>query len=564
MTQLDEQKLRDLLVTPGYIAEKEFNASVTEASSSQKELIDVLVDSNLIKDEEFGKLVADDLNLNFVDLRKEKTDAKTLHIIPETVAKSRKAIAFKQNDQGLHLAMSNPDDWELKNLIEKKTGQTVLTYYATDRDIHLALGQYRESLSEVFESILTQMNQAGTSREQQDELTIKMVNSIIEYGYYNQASDIHIEPYEEEAVVRFRIDGLMHKVVEMPKKLHDSILQRIKVLAKMRIDEHYRAQDGKLRYKVEGETLDIRVSVLPIVEGENVVMRLLSSATRQYSLQELGLDDKNLKIVDEQIKHPHGMILTTGPSGSGKTTTLYAILKILNQPEVHIATIEDPVEYDIEGISQTQVNTKTNLTFAEGLRSLVRQDPDIIMVGEIRDEETADIAVNSALTGHLVLSTLHTNDAPTTLPRFIEMQVEPFLVASTINVIIAQRLVRKICEKCRVSSELEAKDKTIIKNDHHIKELFEDRGYKDLKKVRVYKGMGCQVCANTGYSGRIGIFEVLEMQENIKELVLQHASSDKIMKQAQNNGMTKMLEDGINKVLNGITTLEEVLRVTRE
>ena len=387
---------------------------------------------------------------------------------------------------------------------------------------------------------------------------------MLDYGQENKSSDIHLEPHSKNIVVRFRIDGIMHDVLEIPKQLSDLMLSRIKILAKMRTDVHRAAMDGKLRHKTDEETIDVRVSIVPVTQGENVVMRLLSVKSRKFNLSDLGFSGNDLKKVKRTIKNPHGMILVTGPTGSGKTTTLYAVLKLLNQREVHISTIEDPVEYDIEGVSQIQVNPKTNLTFSKGLRAIVRQDPDIIMVGEIRDEETAGIAVNAALTGHLVLSTLHTNDSATALPRLLDMGVEPFLVGSTVNIVIAQRLVRKICEKCRASYMLTSGERKLIELAPAIYDACKLKGSADLTNIRLYKGNGCKVCANTGYSGRVGVFEVLQMTEAVKELIMKHATSSEIKKYALGEGMVTMLEDGIEKVIQGVTTLSEVLRVAKK
>lgn len=333
-------------------------------------------------------------------------------------------------------------------------------------------------------------------------------------------------------------------------------------MARMRIDEHRSAQDGKLRFHTDDTHFtDIRISIVPTKYGENVVMRLLSAEGRQYTLGTLGFSGNDLERINAAVDSPHGMILVTGPTGSGKSTTLYGVLKKLNKRNVHIATIEDPVEYDIEGVTQIQVNEQTNLSFANGLRALVRQDPDIIMVGEIRDQETAGIAVNSALTGHLVLSTLHTNDAPTALPRLLDMHVEPFLVASTIEVIIAQRLVRKICPSCIGSYVPDTTEKKKLFRATIVKDLLKKKGYTEKKKMTLYKGSGCKVCNQTGYIGRMGLFEVLAMTETLRALVMQEASADEIRGQAVKEGMTTMLEDGIAKALEGQTTIEEVLRV---
>ena len=346
-------------------------------------------------------------------------------------------------------------------------------------------------------------------------------------------------------------------MLDLPKELHDLIVSRIKVMSNLRTDEHLSSQDGRTSVLLPSEEVDIRVSIVPIVEGEKVVLRLLTSNYKQFGLEDLGMYEHDLEIVKKGFSRPNGMILSTGPTGSGKTTTIYSILKILNSRERNIATIEDPVEYEMEGINQIQVNSKTNLNFAEGLRSILRQDPDIIYVGEIRDEETAVIAVNSAMTGHLVLSTIHTNDAATTIPRLIDLNIEPFLVASTVNVIIAQRLVRKICEKCRVSYVQERKELLKTFTAEQIKKYFGNE-----KDPRLYKGTGCDVCHGSGYKGRVGIFEVIEVTDAIKQLVQQRADSDTITKKAAAEGTNLMINDGLLKVSAGVTTIEEVMRVT--
>ncbi|MCX6796620.1 MAG: GspE/PulE family protein, partial [Candidatus Falkowbacteria bacterium] len=351
---------------------------------------------------------------------------------------------------------------------------------------------------------------------------------------------------------------------EIPQNLSEFIIARIKILAKMRTDEHRSAQDGKLSFKSGENKIDVRVSIVPVTQGENLVLRILSDKNKRFTLDDLGMRESDLQKVNKAIRNPHGMILVTGPTGSGKTTTLYAVLKILNKREVHISTIEDPVEYDIEGISQIQVDLKTNLTFAKGLRAIIRQDPDVIMIGEIRDEETAGIAVNSALTGHLVLSTLHTNDSATALPRLLDMSMEPFLIASTVNVVIGQRLVRKICEKCCSTRPITDEEKRIMKSDPKLLDFIQAQGHKDLDKITFFRGEGCKVCGNTGYHGRIGIFEVLELNDDISSLIIKRAASSEIMALARKNGMTTMLEDGFLKVFKGVTSFSEVFRVTCE
>ncbi|PIU98518.1 type II secretion system protein GspE [Candidatus Wolfebacteria bacterium CG03_land_8_20_14_0_80_40_12] len=387
---------------------------------------------------------------------------------------------------------------------------------------------------------------------------IDLVDSLIEHAYNSRASDIHIDPEEKRLRVRLRIDGVLHDAFIFPKEIQSEIITRIKVLSGLRTDEHQAAQDGRFRtiIKETSEPIDIRISIAPTYYGENAALRLLAEKAEKFTLETLGFSKKDLEKVMKAAKNPYGMILCTGPTGSGKTTTLYTILKILNTKEVSIITIEDPIEYSIEGIDQIQVNARTGLTFANGLRSILRQDPNIIMVGEIRDEETAAIAINAALTGHLLLSTLHTNDAATTLPRLLDMKIEPFLIASTVNVAIGQRLVRKICSDCKVK-------KTIT--DVEFKNLTEFLSPEILDEHRIfYKGEGCGKCENSGYFGRIGIHEVLEIDDNIRKTIIAKTDASEIQRIAVKNGMTTILEDGFKKALAGITTIEEVLRVIHE
>lgn len=396
----------------------------------------------------------------------------------------------------------------------------------------------------------------------EDLPVIRIVDALLELGYTNRASDIHIEPYEEKTLIRLRIDGLLHDIVEIPPALHELITTRIKILSRLRTDEHAAAQDGKLRARIGDMKIDIRVSIVPVISGEKTVMRILSEKARQFDLQNLGFAPHDIEKIERNMRRPWGMILSTGPTGCGKTTTLYGILKILNRREVNISTIEDPVEYAMENINQIQVNPKTNLTFSNGLRSIVRQDPDIIMVGEIRDEETADIAINSALTGHLVLSTLHTNDSATTLPRLIDMKVEPFLVASTINIAIAQRLVRKNCDQCKEERAVDSVVLEAIKKQLS-PELIKKFGF-DQDGLRLMYGRGCETCQMVGYNGRTVIAEVMEMNDQIRQMVMQENNASQILQKAHTEGMTTMIEDGLDKVKKGLTTLEEILRVAQE
>ncbi|TSC66408.1 MAG: type IV pilus assembly protein PilB [Microgenomates group bacterium Gr01-1014_80] len=555
---MDETRLFQLVADAGVVPEADLKKAQELSTQRKIPLYEVLVEKDLIADENLGKLVSDALEVPFANLQKIAIPLNLLHIIPESVAEKQLTIVFGEDKDKLKIATNNPGNNEFLEFVSKKAGKKLEVYFATLRDIKKSLNLYKKELYKTFDDLLKQqVNAAG--KGQSEAPIAKIVDTLIEYAYRSNASDIHIEPEEEHSLVRFRIDGILHDELKLPKELHDQVITRIKVLSSLRTDEHLSAQDGKLQMKLKEEDLDVRVSLVPIVGGEKAVLRLLTSHYRQFGLSDLGMNTDAFNKVKGAIQKPYGMILSTGPTGSGKTTSIYAILKILNVREKNIATIEDPVEYEIEGINQIQVNPKTNLTFAEGLRSILRQDPDIIYVGEIRDEETASIAINSAMTGHLVVSTLHTNDSATALPRLIDMKIEPFLVASTVNVIVAQRLVRKICDRCKFSYQQTAVElKKQISGDL-IKKHLGSEG-----EIRLYQGKGCDVCHMTGYVGRIGIFEVLEVSEAIKDLIVAKAQSDAVTKKAVGEGMLTMLEDGLQKVQLGVTTIEEVLRATSE
>jgi type II secretory ATPase GspE/PulE/Tfp pilus assembly ATPase PilB-like protein len=391
---------------------------------------------------------------------------------------------------------------------------------------------------------------------------VDIIHNLLILSYYSRASDVHFQPREKYLIVRFRIDGITYDFFQIPIELRDELISRIKILSNLRIDEHFAAQDGRFRFYLDPEKqnyFDIRVSIMPTYYGENVILRLLVRPREKFTLENLGLSSRDLEEVKKAISKPYGMILVTGPTGSGKTTMLYTILNVLNTEGVHIITIEDPIEYAIEGITQIQVNPQTDLTFSKALRSILRQDPNIIMVGEIRDEETASISVNAALTGHLLLSTLHTNDAAGAIVRILELKVEPYLIASTVNVAIGQRLVRKICDDCKKEREVKTTEIETLSN------LLPERTLKEFLGIKnVFYGEGCKKCNQSGYFGRTGIYEVLVVSEEIRELILKRASSSEIKNKAIELGMTTMLEDGIKKVISGITNIEEVLRVTHE
>jgi len=561
MEVITASKIYKLISKIGLIEPSVLDAALKAAEEQKKDFTTFLIEQDLIKPEEIGQLIANNLHIKFVDLKKEKIPTEVLMILPEIVARKQKMVVFKRDQEGLKVAMSNPFDYDMIKMLEKKVGDKVVPYYATEYDIVQNFSLYRRSIQQEYATNIQKHAIQAQGAKVESISVVKLVDDLFSYAYTNHASDVHIEPGDKEIKIRFRIDGLLYDVLTLPKSILEVVVSRIKILAKLRTDESRSAQDGKVITTVEGEKVDVRVSVIPTIHGEKVVMRLLSSKGQQLSLEDLGMISHDLEIVSKAAERPYGMILSTGPTGSGKTTSLYALIKVLNKRDVNICTIEDPVEYDLEGINQIQVNPKTNLTFAEGLRSLLRQDPDIIMVGEIRDEETASIAINSAMTGHLVLSTLHTNDAATALPRLLDMKIEPFLVASTVNIILAQRLVRRICMKCIISYTLSAKEAEDLKKEIDVSKFL---NLKDMAEIRFYKGKGCDSCNQSGYTGRIGIFEVLEVRDNIRDLISSRANADQIRKVAITNGMTTMFEDGLNKAISGKTTLEEIFRVTKQ
>lgn len=553
---MDDETLVRIFKSSNLLTEIELEKAKNLASTKKISLYEAVIESGLIDDESLGRAAADYFNVPFVSLSKVDIKPEILQIIPEIVAEKQRVIAFGKDKNGLKLAMNNPNNFELVEFIRKKSGEEIVVYFATDKEIENALSLYKSDLGSVLNKIVTEyvtQSAATTSFP-----IIKLVDTLITYAYQNRASDIHIEPTDEDSKIRLRIDGVLHDVATVPKSLHEQIITRIKVLSKLRTDEHLSAQDGKIRFRAENDEFDIRVSIVPIVEGEKAVLRILSERMRQFTLDNLGMNKNDLSKLKLAVSKPYGVILAAGPTGCGKTTTIYSVVKVLNTRDKNIATIEDPVEYDIEGVNQIQVNPRTNLTFAEGLRSILRQDPDVIFVGEIRDQETAKMAINSAMTGHLVLSTIHTNDAATTILRLLDLGVEPFLVASTVNLICAQRLVRLVCTSCVVSEEV-----LISELMHKIDEKLLKKHFGDKKSVRVSKGKGCPVCHFSGYRGRIGIFEILNVSEAIRHLITAKATASEIASQAISEGMTLMIEDGLQKIEQGLTSVDEVLRVTK-
>ena len=560
---LNQDELKSVLLDSGIVSEEQMRMA-EERMREGGTLAEALLFYSFISDEELGRLLSDSLGLPFVSLRQAFISDEVLRIIPEVVAKKHRIIAFALDEGGLSVAMADPGDLEIRNFLEKKTGLPVKVSYTTEREIRNALSLYKKELQAAFQDILvSDIESAGEGAGESDPPIIRIVDTLVAYAYENRASDIHLEPREDEMLVRFRIDGVLHDIVKLPATLHPQVIARLKILSSLRTDEHQVPQDGKIEFVLEnGEHLDVRVSLIPTTEGEKVVLRLLSDRSRQFSLSNLGMSRDTLEILKVAYEKPYGMVLVTGPTGCGKTTTLYSVLKLLNRREVNIVTIEDPVEYDVEGVSQIQVNPDVDLTFATGLRSILRQDPNIILVGEIRDDETAGIAVNLAMTGHLVLSTLHTNNAATSIPRLIDMHIEPFLIASTVNVIIAERLVREIHAACRVSEEIASTELLEKIGEKPYAKVFGQA--EEGKNIRLYRGKGCDACHGTGYEGRTGIFEALVLDDRLREAIVNQADADTIERLAVESGMRTMFEDGLLKVQQGITTLDEVLRVTKE
>jgi type IV pilus assembly protein PilB len=561
---LSEEQIEKLVVDPGYISPIDF--SIAKELSREKEIpLDrLLVQKGYIDDENLGKIIADFVGYPFINLKKaniEEISDELLGYIPESVASSQRAVIFKEEGGTLFLATDNFDGYDFVKHLEKITGLPIEVYYATSSMIDAALRKYGGDLQKEARNLIEEVKQ---SPEKGEQIIVKLAGLIFEHAYSNIASDIHVEPLEDKCIIRFRVDGALYKVLEYPKDIHDRLVARIKIISRLRTDERAAPQDGRFDYNVGSANIDVRVSILPTTEGENVVMRLLMQQGKRFNLDGLGLLEKDLKKIRNNAKKPWGMILVVGPTGSGKTTTLYAVLQMLHVSTVNIMTVEDPVEYNIDGVQQTQVNAKKNVTFSAGLRAIVRQDPDIIMVGEIRDEETVNMAIDAAMTGHLVLSTMHANDAATAFPRLLEMGVEPFLISSAVNVSIAQRLVRRVCEHCRESYFLTEEDVESLSEDKNLLEMTKAiAGKSDIQSVRFFRGKGCDLCGNTGYEGRTSIFEVLEVTEDLRKMIIEKHSSDSIRMKAIEEGMTSMVYDGISKALLGVTTIDEVKKAAK-
>ncbi|MFA6297130.1 MAG: GspE/PulE family protein [Candidatus Paceibacterota bacterium] len=582
---INKSQFEKFIIDSGLISEKDIKAVIAESEEKGMDPGDILLQRGQITEDSLRKIQAYVLGMPFVELKNQKIDPEILSMIPEPIARNHNIVAFKKNTDSLEVAMLDTDDLGAIDFVKKKVGLKILPRLTDTESMKAVLLQYQKSLKADFGDIIQkesgsikavsdkdgngEIDEQDIKRAAEDLPVVRVVDTLLKHAALQNASDIHIEPQETEVLIRYRIDGILHNAMILPKATGDSIVARIKVLSSLKLDEKRLPQDGRFKIDMNGEKISFRVSILPVYYGEKAVLRLLRENVSGFTLEGLGFHGDGLEIIHGATKISTGMILTTGPTGSGKTTTLYTILDVLNTPGVNISTIEDPVEYQMKRINQTQVKPEIGFTFSSGLRSLVRQDPDVIMVGEIRDNETASLAINAALTGHLVLSTLHTNSASGAIPRFIDMKIEPFLLVSTLSIVVAQRLVRKLAQE---------KEKAILTKDelaNLAKRVNLQVVLSILKKEKIvspdamwetipfYKPKKSQM-SEDGYSGRIGIHEILKVSSTIKELVIKGATSDDIEVQAKKEGMITMLEDGIFKAVQGITTIEEVFRVISE
>ncbi|OGY26935.1 MAG: hypothetical protein A2Z11_02655 [Candidatus Woykebacteria bacterium RBG_16_43_9] len=589
MAQVTEKGIEDILFEKGKLTKDKLSMVKMESVNSGKQPEEILIERNFANIEDITAARAQLLGIDFVDPTRKPIPTDVLQKIPEPVSRRYILIPFelKPDTNTLSVAMADPLDLQVVEFVERKSASKIKPFISTQDLINQAINeQYSQSLTTQVSAALEDVGGLVEAKEEITDLNkveeiikeapvAKIVSTIVEYAMKARASDIHVEPLEDRTRVRYRIDGILQERLVLPRKVHEALISRVKILSNLKIDEKRIPQDGRFTFKLKDDVVDLRIATLPTVDGEKVVMRLLPKAGSAPTLQDLGLRGTALKSFEENITKPHGIVLITGPTGSGKTTTLFAALSKINAPKVNIVTLEDPVEYQIPGVNQVQINPVAGLTFASGLRSFLRQDPNIMMVGEIRDGETAGLAIQASLTGHLVFSTLHTNSAAGSLPRLLDMGAETFLLASSINCVVAQRVVRKICLDCK--SEFDPPEPVVedikknlgnLLHEKHLK--FSDEVQKDLselegsKKIKLYKGKGCNNCGDSGYKGRIGIFEVLMVSEKIGRFILERAPAGKIEEQAVEDGMVKLVQDGYLKVLEGITTIEEVLRVAKE
>ena len=585
--------MEKLLEQGGKTSPEQLASLKEEAARSRRPLQDLVIQKEVLSEVDLTKAYADYAGIPFIELNPADIPNEVLNKIPERIARQYNAVLFKVDEDGTqHLAMDDPDDVQAVNFIEKRIGENTKLYIATHDNILACLENYAGDVGEKLEDVIDVQREDENAVQQvsdadiaEDSPIAQTINLLLEYAIRSSASDIHIEPREDFVQIRYRIDGVLREVNRLPRNVLGALISRIKILSNLKIDERRVPQDGRFKIKVAGRQYALRVSTLPIADGEKVVMRILDESNQAITLQELGYWGIALKTLTNAMSDSNGIILVTGPTGSGKSTSLFSVLTMLNTPDVNISTIEDPVEYKIPGVNQTQTNDKAGMTFAYGLRALLRQDPNIIMVGEIRDGETAGLAVQASLTGHLVLSTLHTNDAATSLPRLLDMKIEPFLISSTVRAVVGQRLVRRLCMTCRQSyqpdeAEVKAVRQTFNIDDAAMKQLHDlDEeatkqqvggetaiGSTDSTITTLWRPNpdGCEDCHQTGFRGRIGIYEVLGNSPAIQKLIVANATSNQIKEQAISEGMITMQTDGIVKALRGLTTVEEVLRATKE
>ena len=547
MKNIDNNHIKELLIAGSYISEDDAKKAEESAITNAIDFVDALLRDGIVNSDIVGQATAEAFKVPYADLNSASISADQVRKISEEVAKKLRVVLFDEEKEGeVTITTDNPLqeglEAELQPLFE---GKKISITYSLSEDIDSFFVFYEKPLDTRFSKII----------EESDRVAPEILEEIFDDAITYRASDIHFEPQAKVIVIRFRVDGVLHEAGRLPKEYFENVLNRIKVKSALRIDEHYAAQDGSLHYDGKNNiSVDMRTSIVPIVEGEKVVLRVLGSYVQGLTFNDLGLTPKNQELLREAAEKPFGMILVVGPTGSGKTTTLYSLLKMLNTPDTNITTIEDPVEYKVQGLNQIQVNQTTGLTFVRGLRAIVRQDPDIILVGEIRDLETVEISVNAALTGHLLLSTFHANDAATAIPRLLDMGTEPFLLSSTMNLIIAQRLVRKICDHCKVS---------VVKTpkDFDTPQLRDVMKFLPEKNLTLYEGKKCEVCGYTGYKGRTSIYEVIKITPTLQELIVKRPSAQEIWSLARKEGARSVFEDGLEKVKNGLTSIEELVRI---
>lgn len=591
---ISDKTVRKLLVERKKLAEAELSKLEQAAAHQKKSLQDLVLKRGVVSDEELAKWYAEESGTPYIQLDPKTINPSLLKLIPERIAHRYNAVVFGEENGIKQLAMEDPDDLQAVDSLQKQLGSKPALYLATKQNIASVLDLYRGEMSSELTKVIAEDTEAESEQVDvseddlaEDSPIAQTATLLIEFAIKSGASDIHIEPREDFVQVRYRVDGVLREADKLPKKVQAALVSRIKILANLKIDERRIPQDGRFKIVQAGKMYALRVSTLPIADGEKVVLRILDESNRAQSMEELGFWGSALKTINNAIIEPHGMILVTGPTGSGKSTTLFSVLSLLNSHTVNISTVEDPIEYKIAGANQTQVNPKAGMTFASGLRALLRQDPNIIMVGEIRDGETADMGVQAALTGHLVFSTLHTNNAATCLPRLLDMGIEPFLIASTVRAVLGQRLVRNVCQECRTSYKPDDGELDEIKRMFGLKTAEDFKKISELEKVaagenlgakdkelstdgkqilRLWKAKedGCEACSGIGYRGRFGIYEVLENSNDIQHLIMNDGTSDVIQEKAIAAGMVTMQMDGFIKALRGLTTVEEILRVTRE